>query len=173
MTPVLRQVARQIHPYWFFRATLVSVTLASWFWPHTRKSSRPFSTALAQRFDQRELRKRITHYLLYLRLFKDLVPAWTNWEYRHRDWVSVEGEDYLEGALERDRGVVLISGHNYGFGKLVAPALAVRGYKVNRVTNGKKGMAEARWRRRQALKHWHCHSKCKSPCRWSSTGYRP
>jgi len=91
------------------------------------------------------------YYLLYLRLFKDLVPAWTNWEYRHRDWVSVEGEDHLTEALQRGRGVILMSGHNYGFGKLVAPALALRGYKVNRASNGKKGQVAWRWHRREGL----------------------
>lgn len=152
MTPVLRQAARQIHPYWFFRATLASVTVASWIWPHTRKLSRPFSAVWAERFDQRELRKKTVRYLLYLRLFKDLVPAWTNWEYRHRDWVSVEGEDNLQRALQGGRGVILISGHNYGFGKLVPPALALRGYKVNRGGGGKKGNERVeRWRRPNGL----------------------
>jgi lauroyl/myristoyl acyltransferase len=147
MTPVLRRVARQIHPFWFFRGTLVSVTLSSLFWPHTRKLSRPFYAVLAQRFDRRQLRKRAMHYLLYMRLFKDLVPAWTNWEYCHPDWISVQGEGNLKRALQRGRGVILISAHNYGFGKFVAPALAVRGYQVNRAGNGKKGKAVTRWRR--------------------------
>jgi lauroyl/myristoyl acyltransferase len=123
------------------------VTVARWFWPHTRRLARPFSGVLATRFHRRELRKRTTYYLLYLRLFKEIVPAWTNWENRHADWVSVEGEDNLKEALKRGRGVILMSGHNYGFGKLVAPALALRGYKVVRATNGKKGKAETRWRR--------------------------
>lgn len=149
--PAIRAMARQIHPYWFCRATLASVTVASWLSPHTQKLARPFATVMAQRFEPKELRKRTTYYLLYLRLFKDLVPAWTNWEHRHSDWVSVEGEDDLKEALKRGRGVILMSGHNYGFGKLVAPALALRGYRVVRASNGKKGKAATRWKRRGDL----------------------
>ena len=152
LTPGLRGFARQIHPYWFFRTTLASVTLANRVWPHTRKLCRPFSAVLGERFDRRELRKRENRYLLFLRLFKDLVPAWTNWEWRHHDWVSVEGEDNLKQALQQGRGAVLISGHNYGFGRLVAPALSLRGYRVKRGGGGKKGNERiARWRHKDDL----------------------
>ncbi|HEY2920059.1 MAG TPA: hypothetical protein VGK77_13820 [Candidatus Binatia bacterium] len=131
---------------WFFRLTLWSVALSSLFWPHTRKMRRPFREVLRGSFDDKELRRKGRRYLLYLRLFKDLEIAWSNWEGRHQDWVSITGEHHLERALQRGNGAILISCHNYGFSKLVAPALALRGYKVHRGGGGKKnGRRVDRW----------------------------
>jgi lauroyl/myristoyl acyltransferase len=145
-TPGLRQLAKRIHPKWFFRLTLWGVTLSSLCWPHTKKLARPFREILRGTFDDYELRKRARRYLLYLRLFKDLESAWSNWEKRHEEWVTIDGENYLRNALVEGNGAILISSHNYGFSKLVAPVLALRGYKVHRGGGGKKdGRRVARW----------------------------
>jgi len=42
-------------------------------------------------------------------------------------------------ALQAGKGAVLLSCHNFGFSKLVAPTLARRGYHVHRAGGGKKG----------------------------------
>jgi len=101
---------------------------------------------LRGRFDNQELRQRARYYLLYLRLFKELELTWGNWEGRHGDWIKIEGESHLEKALQQGNGAILISSHNYGFSKLVAPALALRGYRVHRGGGGKKdGRRVVRW----------------------------
>jgi len=139
-------MAGQIHPVWFFRLALCSVTMASWFWPHTKKLARPFREVLRGRFSDRELRVLAHRYLLYLRLFKELEIAWSNWKQRHQDWITIDGECYLQKALEQGKGAILISSHNYGFSKLVAPVLALRGYSVHRGGGGKKGNRRvSRW----------------------------
>jgi lauroyl/myristoyl acyltransferase len=144
-TPGLRYVARQIHPVWFFKMTLCSVTIANCFWPHAKKLVQPFRGVVGEHFDPKELRVRSRRHLLYLRLFKELEYAWSSWEKR-QDWVSVEGEDYLINALAERKGVVLLSCHNFGFSKLVAPALALRDYHVHRAGGGKKdGRRVSRW----------------------------
>lgn len=145
-TPGFRHLARRIHPVWFFRLTLWSVTLSSLFWPHTKKLAGPFREVLRGSFGDQELRARARRYLLYLRLFKELELAWSNWEDRHGDWITIVGETYLDRALQQGNGAILVSCHNYGFSKLVAPALALRGYKVHRGGGGKKdGRRVARW----------------------------
>jgi lauroyl/myristoyl acyltransferase len=145
-TPGFRQLARRIHPAWFFRLSLWSVTLSSFYWPHTKKLARPFREVLRDSFDPKELSVRARRYLLYLRLFKELELAWNNWENRHADWITVDGESYLKKALQEGRGAILVSCHNYGFSKIVAPALALRGYKVHRGGGGKKnGRRVSRW----------------------------
>lgn len=145
-TPGLRSVTRRIHPVWFFKLTLCSVTLSSWYWPHTKKLAQPFRKVLRGCFDEERLRALSHRYLLYLRLFKELEFAWSNWEYRHREWITIDGEEHLQNALQEGKGVILISAHNYGFSKLVAPALALHGYRVHRGGGGKKaGRRTARW----------------------------
>ncbi|HEV8723160.1 MAG TPA: hypothetical protein VGW77_21295 [Candidatus Binatia bacterium] len=145
-TPGLRSVVRRIHPVWFFKLTLCSVTLSSWYWPHTKKLAQPFRAVLRDSFDERKLAVLARRYLLYLRLFKELELAWGNWEQRHREWIAIDGENHLQSALQEGKGVILISAHNYGFSKLVAPALTLRGYRVHRGGGGKKaGRRTSRW----------------------------
>jgi lauroyl/myristoyl acyltransferase len=45
---------------------------------------------------------------------------------------KIDGQAHLDGALSTGHGAVLLSGHNYGFSRFVAPILASRGYSVTR-----------------------------------------
>lgn len=120
--------------------------LSSW-WPQTRARARIFHEVLRGRFHEGELRARGRRYLFYLRLFKDLEIAWNNWQRRPGDWIVVEGESHLQNALREGRGAVLVSSHNYGFSKIVAPVLSQRGYKIHRGGNGgaKAAGKRSRW----------------------------
>lgn len=146
-TPAFRPIARQITPFLFFRMTLCSVTIASYFWPHAKKLVQPFRRVVGENFAPKELRVRSRRYLLFLRLFKELELAWSSWAKR-TNWPLVEGETYLKNALANRKGVVLLSCHNFGFSKLVAPSLSRRGYQVLRGGSGKKdGRRVKRWGR--------------------------
>ncbi len=145
-TPGLRSVTKRIHPVWFFRMTRCSVTIAHLFWPHAKKLAQPFRAVVGGDFGPRELRMRSRRHLLFLRLFKELELTWSNWEGRHKDWIVVEGESHLAKALQAGNGAILISCHNFGFSKLVAPALTLRGYHMHRGGGGKKdGRRVSRW----------------------------
>lgn len=137
-TPVFRSVTARVHPIWYFRITLWIVTLSSWFWPHTMRRAHVFREVLRGNFDGKELSARTRRYLYHVRLFRDLEIAWINWEERHRDWITIEGECHLQSALQQAKGVILISPHNYGFSKIVAPVMAARGYRIHRGGNGGK-----------------------------------
>lgn len=136
-TPGLRSVSRRIHPRWFFRFTHCSVTLADLFWPHAGRLAYPFRQVVGGYLDKKHLRIRSRRHLLFLRLFKELEFTWSNWQERV-DWISIEGETHLANALKAGKGAILASCHNFGFSKLVAPALSRRGYKVQRGGGGKK-----------------------------------
>jgi lauroyl/myristoyl acyltransferase len=136
--PGFPQLAKRIPPIWYFRATLWCVHLSSWLSPGQRRRSRHFSQVLRGSLDDKVLPAKIRRYLFHMRLSKDLEITWNNWHHRHRDWISIEGESYLQAALQQGRGAFLISPHNFGFSKLVAPALATRGYRVHRGGNGGK-----------------------------------
>lgn len=145
-TPGLRALSRQIHPAWFFRGIYYTGAAAHLLWPHARRLTQPLRAVIGKETEGSELRRRALRYLLFLRLFKDLEVAWSNWEWRHKDWVILTGESYLQDALRSGRGAILISLHNFGFSKLVAPILSARGYRVHRCGNGKKdGRRVSRW----------------------------
>ena len=110
--------------------------LAGWFGVRARRRAWIFRAALRDRFSQRDLRIRGRRYLFYSRLYKDLEILWSNWQDWHREWIILEGESHLRSALDQGKGAVLVSGHNFGFSKLVGPVLAGRGYKVYRGGNG-------------------------------------
>jgi len=134
--PGFRSLAMRLPPIWYFRSTLWYVTLSSWFWPGTIRRGRHFREVLHGSFDDKELRARARRYLFHARLSKDLETTWNNWHHRNHDWIAVEGESHLQSALQQRRGVFLVSPHNFGFSKLVAPVLATRGYRVHRGGNG-------------------------------------
>jgi len=145
-TPGLRALARRVHPRWFLKLLFWSVGASSRFSPHAKRAARPLRTVLAGSIDGKNLDLLARRYLLYFRLFKDMDVAWPNWEHRHREWVVVDGEKYLENALQGGKGAVLVSPHNYGFSKVVAPVLARRGYSVYRGGRGKS--------RRRRISRW-------------------
>jgi hypothetical protein len=145
-TPGLRTLSRRIHPIWFFRAMYCSAAAAHLLWPHARKLTEPFRAVVGKTLEPGERRNGALRYLLFLRLFKDLESAWSNWEPRHEDWVTLTGESHLSKALQEGRGAILVSCHNFGFSKLVPPALVLRGYRVHRGGGGKKdGRRVSRW----------------------------
>ena len=131
-----RALAVRIPPSWYFRAAWWVVSLSSWFWPHAIRRGRIFRKLLRSNFSEKELSTRTRRYLYHVCLFKDIEIAWSNWEARQEDWITVDGESHLQDALRQERGVMLISPHNYGFSKLVAPVLTSRGYRVLRGGNG-------------------------------------
>lgn len=160
-TPGFRALAVRVHPVWFFRFTGWSVTLSSWIWPGTRSRARIFEEVLRDEFNGMDLRARAQRYLFHLRLFKDLEIAWNNWEQRHGEWIIIEGESHLQRALEQGKGAVLVSSHNYGFSKIVAPVLVQRGYRVHRGGNGgaKADRRRSRWGKKEQVNWNYLHYK--------------
>ena len=144
--PGLVFLARALHPRWFFKWSLYSASLASYIYPHAKRQVQPFRELFAGRFDAVELNERSRSHLSYRRLCNEIVIAWKNWEHRYRDWISIEGESYLQEALVSGKGAFLLSGHNYGYSRLIAPVLAAQGYEVHRGGNGKNAAErEGRW----------------------------
>ena len=145
--PGFGAVAARVHPVWYFRLTRWTVTLLGWGLPHTKARARVFREVLRNSFDDKELEARTRRYLYFVRLFKDIEIAWINWKQRESDWITVEGESHLQRALEHGRGAVLMSPHNFGLSKMVAPILAARGYRLHRGGNGGKKLVyrKSRW----------------------------
>lgn len=137
--PALRPVTRTLPPGAFLRLLHASASLSSWCRPHAKKKLRPFLEVNQVNFQAAELKRRGRRYLYCLRLFKDLVPAWANWEDRSHEWIELTGESHLQRALAAGKGALLISGHSYGFNRFLAPLLAQKGYIVNHGGGGGRG----------------------------------
>lgn len=149
-----RQVTGRLHPRWYFRAARGFAAIARWVSPSGIERSRYFREALAGNLDERELRDRVPRYLFHMSFSKELETAWKQWGHRQQDWIGIDGEAHLRAALQQGKGAFLVSPHNFGFSKLVAPALAARGYRVHRGGNGGERGARKRTRWGDAQRAW-------------------
>jgi hypothetical protein len=153
--PGLVFLARTIHPRWFFKWSGYSASVASHLYPHAKRRAQPFLKLVADRFDPAELKVRSRRNLSYRHLCNEIVGAWRNWEHRREDWLSIEGETFLQEAMAGGKGAFLLSGHNYGYSRLIAPVFATRGYEVHRGGNGKSvAEREGRWGKNY-IQRWH------------------
>jgi len=155
LLPGLLVLTRAVPPRWYFKWSLRSASMARYVYPHARRQAQPFLDLFGDRFEPAELKKRALDHLTYRRMYKEIALAWRSWEDRPEDWVSIAGEQHLTEALAAGKGVFLVSGHNYGFSRLIPPVLARKGYQVQRGGNGKKpSEREGRWGKNYEL-GWH------------------
>src|SRR4029079_9659670 len=82
-----------------------------------------FRTVLASCQDPARLEELGRKNLIYRKWSKTVLWAWPGWAARHNELVLLEGEEHLKTALGEGRGAFLLSGHFYGFERLVAPTL--------------------------------------------------
>ena len=144
----LHWLAKRTPPRWCYAAELAGIALALALYPHAQRSVRPLKRALGQRHDATTVRRKTRAHLLYRRWQNHLETAWKNWAWRADEFVRIEGAENLRVALSEGRGAVLLSGHYYGFDRLVDPILAQRGYPVSRWANPLESESiEERWGR--------------------------
>jgi len=138
-TPGLRLASQAIPPAWFFRWTSWTAGLAARSGIARQSRLKYFRTVLASYHEPARLEELGRKHLIYRKWSKTVLWAWPGWADRHNELVLVEGEEYLKTALDEGRGAFLLSGHFYGFERVVAPALAQRGYRMNRTGFGWRG----------------------------------
>jgi lauroyl/myristoyl acyltransferase len=138
-TPGIRLASKAIPPVWFFRWTSWTASLAALSGITRQSRLKYFRTVLASCHDSAQLEKLGRKHLVYRKWSKTVLWAWPGWAERHNDLVLVEGEEHLKAALSEGRGAFLLSGHFYGFERVVAPTLAQRGYRMNRTGFGWRG----------------------------------
>ncbi|MDH3445378.1 MAG: hypothetical protein OEN50_15740 [Deltaproteobacteria bacterium] len=68
----------------------------------------------------------------FRKYLRHLQRAWPRTNLTARLGFEIEGQGYLDSAVALGKGTLLLSGHNYGFSRFVAPYLASRGYSVTR-----------------------------------------
>jgi lauroyl/myristoyl acyltransferase len=138
-TPGIRLASKAIPPAWFFRWTSWTASFAARSGITRQSRLKYFRTVLASCHDHTRLEELGTKHLIYRKWGKTVLWAWPGWAARHNELVLVEGEEHLKAALGEGHGAFLISGHFYGFERVVAPALAQREYPMNRTGFGWRG----------------------------------
>jgi lauroyl/myristoyl acyltransferase len=71
-------------------------------------------------------------YLTYRKYLNYLERTWIHPAVHRRIPAKLLGQEYLDESLAQERGAILLSGHAYGFNRLVAPILGRHGYRVIR-----------------------------------------
>ena len=151
----LRWIGRRISPSWFFKWTQFTAFLAYYIYPPDRRRIGYLRRAMSGTFDDRKIDLVGRRNIVYRKWSKHLVYAWPNWADRLPDWVSLEGEEHLARALDGGRGVILLSGHAYGFAAFVPPVLAQKGYRVYRMGDGQRNDQRTRWGAEGDYERWH------------------
>ena len=98
-----------------------------------------FRKVLASSYEPARLEELAKRHLIFRKWNHTMVWAWPGWSDHHDELVHIDGEGHLMGALREERGAFLLSGHFYGFERIVVPALAEHGYRMNRTGFGWRG----------------------------------
>jgi hypothetical protein len=140
--PGLRRIGKRIPVHWFFQWVQIVVPFAGWFSLHARKQRRYIWQAMNGGLQPARLREIARKHLTYRKWRTCLTYAWPNVADHYHDWVSIEGEEHLLAALKAERGAILLSGHSYGFSRMVPPVLAEKGHSIFRTG---KSIDPERW----------------------------
>ena len=128
----LRWCARRLPVSWCFRWVRAEIALAYLLNPHAARLAKPLADMLEGHEERQRIRERGRDYLLYRRWQNLLEKSWRHWAWKHERFVRIEGDDTLVHALERGGGAILLSGHYYGYDRMVDPILAQRGFAITR-----------------------------------------
>jgi lauroyl/myristoyl acyltransferase len=127
-----RGIAKRVPPKWLFNLTRLRTTIGTAFYPHTKKRAASLASILNGYGDGHLSYRHAREAIIYNRWLDHLEYAWCNWAARHPEFVRIEGGEILGGLLQLGRGAVLLSGHRYGFNRMVDPILAQNGYPATR-----------------------------------------
>jgi lauroyl/myristoyl acyltransferase len=128
-----------------------------------RRSLRPLLQVLRPKYSEKRIGEIAVRYWLMRKWRRYLMQTWPAWADCQGQWFEFEGQENLDAALEQGKGVVLLSPHGFGFGRIVVPVLAQNGYRCHRVGLGWQGNdISERWGR-DGYKRWqHIHYRWES-----------
>lgn len=115
------------------------------FSPHRKRFLRPVRSILSHHLTQERLSQICHEYLVQRKYLNYIEAMWQHLERRQRPPAIFAGAQHLHDALSRGAGAVLISGHNYGFSRMVGPVLAEDGYQICRAGSLSSEVVQRRW----------------------------
>lgn len=152
--PGFRWIGERIPIQCFFQWVQIVAPLAGLFSLHAWEQRRYIQQAMDGDFEPARLKEIARKHLIYRKWRTCLTYAWPNVADRYHDWVSIDGEEHLLKALKAGGGAILLSGHSYGFSRMVAPVLAEKGHSIFRTG---KGVDPERWEKlwgRRSFGRW-------------------
>ena len=152
--PGFRWIGKSIPPTIYFKWQKSMANLAYHLYPADRRRSRYLQRAMRTTFPVATQRRAAKRNILYREWLKVLTHGWPTWAERCQDWARLEGAEHLTEALRQGKGVVLLSGHSYGFTSVVCPILSQLGYRLNRTGRGAFGDPAKRWGREWIHENW-------------------
>jgi len=156
--PGLRWMGNLISPQLHFKWIRGVATVTYYSYPADWRRIRYLRRAMKATFPTDTLRTVAKKNIVYRQWHKALTYGWPSWAGRCHEWVGVQGEEHLREALREGKGVVLLSGHAYGFTSMVAPVLGQKGYRLHRTGRGHWGDPAERWGRDWSLENWEYNS---------------
>jgi lauroyl/myristoyl acyltransferase len=144
-TPWLRPVAQYIPSSRLYRLCRTATALSMRCSTHRNRFLRPVRSVLSGYMSRERLSEVCHEYLVQRRYLNYLEATWLFMRPGQRPAAILDGADYLRGALSKGGGAVLISGHNYGFSRMVGPILAEDGYRISRTGGLSLDVVRRRW----------------------------
>ncbi len=144
-TPWLKPLVRPVPAPALYRLCRMSAALSLRFSPHTKRFLRPLRSILARHVSPERLAQICREYLIQRKYLNYIEALWRHLAAAQRPAALFEGAEHLRDALARGGGAVLISGHNYGFSRMVGPILAEDGYQVCRAGSLAREIVQRRW----------------------------
>jgi len=119
--------------------------LAIRFSAHRKRFLRPVKQTLSEHMSHERLSEVCREYLVHRKYLGYFEEVWQFMESAQRPAAGVGGANYLRDALAVGAGAILLSGHNYGFSRMVGPLLAQEGYPISRVGSLSLDVIQRRW----------------------------
>lgn len=154
-TPGLKLLVRPVPAPALYRFCRLSAALSTILNPHTRRFLAPLRSILSHHMSPERLTEICREYLVQRKYLNYIEGTWQHLKPGQRPVAVFDGAEYLRDALSRGGGAVLISGHNYGFSRMVGPILAEDGYRVCRAGSLSREIVQRRWGPRAPWEYVH------------------
>jgi len=144
-TPPLRPVARRLSSSRLYRICRINTAIAMRYNAHRKRFLRPIQIILSDHMSDKRLSEVCRSYLIQRKYLNYLEATWQFMTPDQRPHATFEGAGFLQQALAKNQGAVLISGHNFGFSRLVGPMLAEKGFQISRAGSLTDDIVRHRW----------------------------
>jgi lauroyl/myristoyl acyltransferase len=141
----LRPIAKRLSSHKLYRFCHVNTTLSMRYNSHRKRFLRPIQLILSEYMGHERLSEICHKYLVQRKYLNYLEVTWKFMNPGQRPGVIFEGADHLRDALSKGAGVILVSGHNYGFSRMIGPILAEKGYPISRAGSLNLEIVRRRW----------------------------
>ena len=144
-TPWLRPAANYLPSASLYRFCRINTALSMRYSSHRKRFLRPIRHVLSDHMSPERLSEVCHEYLVHRKYLNYIEAIWQFMRPDQRPAAIFDGANYLHEALSKGGGAVLVSGHNYGFSRMVGPVLAEGGHHLARAGSLSLEVVQRRW----------------------------